>query len=330
MNIFLTGILLVYLTGGGTDMKKLALLLVMGLLVACGGGGGSGTTASGTPTSVKETGTVTVTIDEPKQTGKLYNYTSTTTNNIWRRVVVTNPSLNVGSRIFKQYYDYRKDTPPDLTFSIPYASGYTFEFLEYSSTPSSGFKQYSTTAITNTGGVVLSDNVVYPQDNVIKYAKAENVTIGSGSTNITLKAKTVLNPLITFPVKGLKFGAYSGVPGKTESASFQVQTSFTNISTPSMFSTSGWKLNVWQKETASNNITAYFSDLVSGNLATVNSPLVWANNELQLRGVGIFYLNDSVLLPGESYTKFSKRSFSFNDPTKFAPVVIRTTGVTIQ
>lgn len=297
-------------------MKKLALLLVAGLLAACGSGGSSGTTASGTPTTGKDTGTVTVNIVEPKQTGKFYNVSSAAVNAAWRRVVVTNPALNDGARIFKQYYDFPKANQPTLTFSLPYASGYVFEFLEYNTT--STFKTYSTPSSTPTGGTLISDNLTYPTSNILAYAKATNVNIGSGATTINLVPKGVPSPILKFPVTRTVFNGYSGVPGRTESASFQVQASFTNLSTPTMFNANRWNLTVRKKEVATSTITTYFANSVSGSTVSVSSPLVWANNELQLRGLGTFYLNDSILLPNESYTKFSKAGNS-----SFIPVVIR-------
>jgi len=301
-------------------MKKLALLLGTALLAACGGGGGTGV-----PTAGNGSGDVVVVINETKQTMKTYTSAATIDKNKWGRVVVTNPNLDDPStgRVFKKYYDYRLDNKPALNFSLPYATGYVFEYLEYNAT--SGFKTYSTTATTGTGGVVIADNLVYPASNILKYARAENVTIGSAAVTITLTAKTVPYPGIKFPVTKLIFNGYSGVPAKSESATFQVKPIFSSSTTAAVFDMSKWNLTVRKKAVAKpTNITTHFSGLMSGNLATVEPPIVYANNEYMLRGIGYFYLRDSILLPGENYTKFA-----IGGASPFVPVVVKIKDVTL-
>lgn len=319
-------------------MKKLALLLALGLLAACGGSGGSSTSATATTPASNatstESGTLTVRINEPKQIGKFYNYTSPDSTR--RRVMITNTSLNdpANGLTFKKYYDYRTGRAPALTFSLPYANGYVIEFLEYSVTAASTFATYSTNSATkppaepSLPATPYAETVVTPANNILKYAKT-TVDLSTGSGSVSLTPKSVPSPTFRFPQTGLKFGAYSGIPAALPgvSSTFKATKSFANISTPSMFNANQWDLSVRQRMgTNQATVKEYtgFPMTLSGDSVDISSPIAYESNYYQMRGLAYFYLNSTMLIGNEPYNKFSKMS-----SVLFMPVVVKTISSTI-
>ncbi len=123
-------------------MKKLALLLSVALLAACGGSGSS-TTKSTVTSGGQDTGStyaqtgpsraVTFSLVAPKSSSRFAPTVSTSLKRV-ARIVITNPSLNASnSNIFQRYaeYDYDAAAPP-IEFTLPVANGYLVEGFVYS------------------------------------------------------------------------------------------------------------------------------------------------------------------------------------------------------
>lgn len=300
-------------------MKKLALLLALGLLAACGGGG-----SESTPSTPVGNVPLTVNIKET-QVAKEYTVTSATTR---RRVVITNPSLDKPTQAFKKFYDYSTDEAAatisaGLTFTLPETSGYSIEFLEYSVLPG-GFKTYSSLSGTAPGTLIL-DAIFTPTPqvftspvttNILKYDKKTGITVGV-TPSITLTATPAPVPTLTIPVTPVTINGITGIPAKSN---FEVAANFSSLAIPSMYNSNNWLLQIRKKETANytNVVIEYQTNVTSPN-ANIASPVSWFNNEYQLRGGAIFYLNDSILLPGENYSKFNMTT-----STPFVPVVVAT------
>lgn len=126
-------------------MKKLALLLSMALLAACGGGGSSGTQSNSGYQAGGPTGTLAVTIKETAKTAPEV----TTAQKTMRRIVVTNPLIkNSDGKVVQFFfadYDVATLPAPVITIpNIPVATGYTAEVIDFVQETTS-YSSYSST-----------------------------------------------------------------------------------------------------------------------------------------------------------------------------------------
>lgn len=321
-------------------MKKLALLLSVAILAACGGGGSNTPAyqANNPPPVSGVSSKFTVQINEPKQMGKLFfNYSASASELVRRRIVITNPLLDKSAtEPFKKYYDYFKNRPEILDFTLPNADGYVIEFLEYS-VKAGGFATYSTNdsgtrATARSGRATFSNYSTYSDvpNNIIKYAKVTGINVPK-SSGVTLTPKAIPGSILKFPVTGFKFGTYSGIPAKNISSSFQVRAKFENLSVPSTFNANNWKLSVRYNPYLAGGKGEKFAVVATSPDVYVtaddlgNITNVWSNGEMYLRGVATYYLNSSILLDGELSTKFNR----VEDNSAWYPVVQQFTGANI-
>lgn len=114
-------------------MRKLALLLSVVILAACGVGGGTNTT--GTQGSQQQTGVMKVVLqgETGGKTMAMLNYTAHSSS-VKYRLVVTNPSLRINGVAYSNFNNNGDDVVVGQslpTFTLPVANGYTIEVVKY-------------------------------------------------------------------------------------------------------------------------------------------------------------------------------------------------------
>lgn len=152
-------------------MKKLALLLSVIILAACGSGGGS-TNANSLQGNQPQTGVMKVVLsgEADGKTMALLNYTAHSPA-LKYRLVVTNPTLRINGVVYSNFNGGGDDVAVGGSlpaFTLPVATGYTLEVVKY----------------VTSGGI----------NKVLKYGRSLNFDITEGSNSsvsITLNAVDV-------------------------------------------------------------------------------------------------------------------------------------------
>jgi hypothetical protein len=265
-------------------MKKLALLLSVALLTACGGGNSTPTGSTSSQAVNGPTSTVTFDIKEPA--AKTYaTRTSTVTTTTMRRVIVTNPTVPALSGI--KWYAAGGDYKASLTspgFSLPVADGYQVEVLDYDVTVTA-FSNYSFGA----RNIPASSETTKPY--TLKFYKNQtfNVTATPGPVSVVLAA--VGTPTLTPPPANITT-VLSG------SATFDVSAT---IPANSAYDTT-WSVSGGYAPSSRATISSGTTPTI-----TVASPSPVFNNGVRLADyylAGQFYLKPSLLLAGEMASDF--------------------------
>jgi len=129
-------------------MKKLALLLALGLLAACGGGTTASTTQPATFSSDSgqlqmATTSFTVADAEAKTQPKtlaLGDQADFKNPSNQLRIIISNPNIRVNNIAFKNISTYPIPLPP-LSYTLPVAPGYKIEAISYRKTTVPGFNR---------------------------------------------------------------------------------------------------------------------------------------------------------------------------------------------
>lgn len=298
-------------------MKKMALLLSLALLAACGGGGTSGSNAN-TPVyqAGGPTGVLAVNI---KETNKQAPTVSTTTKTM-RRIVVTNPLIknSAGKIVQFAFADYDKAVGPGGGISIaniPVANGYTVEMIDFE-VPTKTFSSYSSISATfrrysgatplydfTTDVIPASSTLIKPYK-VVKYASATFDMPAAGISSVTL---TPADPPISL---ALATTFHGGIPSNAN-------LSFNNLSTLykikvnqpaiSPISTTNWNLKGGYINSLATILAAPATGISGVTSANLVGPAAYDSNNAfytHYYSVGEFYLKDTLVLGAEIPSNF--------------------------
>lgn len=301
-------------------MKKLALLLSLALLAACGGGGGGTTSSTGSQTQSGPSGSLSVRISEP--VAKLYTLTTDGSVQTWRRIVISNPSLNYQGKYYQVYKDFDRNNPPALTFSLPYSTGYLIEVLDYDK-PTSVFTTYS--ANTSPAYVFSRMSSAKAPFKPTAYGKANFDFLSGGATTVNITLRTVANRLPTVTYNSASIP--SVISGQTYSASISGAAFVNMSSTP--FTTDTWGFK--------EGLTVAAADVapirnVSGSLTAYGlmGPFTLNNGVDSYYGIGTLYVKNSLLLRTGSATEPYNTFINFTQPTGAVPVTVPGGTLTVQ
>lgn len=262
-------------------MKKFALLLGLALLSACGGSGGGTTAGNAVPGG---SSSLHVSITEP-----MAKYFSETTSGsqTWKRVIVTNPNLNAGGKFFQKYLDFNTASAPAISFTLPYASGYVIEVLNYTK-PTSVLTNYSSLSGqapgTQIGTPTVTTTVPYA---MTAYASKSFDFLQTSPTNISLQMKSLATraPSITYPTT---------IASSLTNQPYSVA-GFINMS--AAWKTDSWGLKQGQSLTQATNANPTNINGPSGNFT---GPFSTVDGAMTYYGIGVFYGKTSLLLRDET------------------------------
>lgn len=303
-------------------MKKMALLLSLALLAACGGGGTSGSNAN-TPAYQAGGPTGSLTVTMPKESSKTFQSISTSTTTK-RRAIVTNPAIKNSAGQVVQFTI--PDFAPTSTFTIPnipVGKGYTIEVIDYTQN-ATVFGSY--TAVFQTfdrysSGVPIYRNGYQPIPGSSRVAKPMMVTkYGSATFEMTNTGATVdLSSFAAIAASTLAVTpTYGGkIPSRDNLATYHnLSTMYKITADPKGPCNTKWRLR--QAYAYVNISSAAFAGTATQVNGTTTQTLIGPaayneNNVLQTRyrSIGDFYLKDSLVLPNESYTDFLISTNSF-------------------
>lgn len=327
-------------------MKKMALLLSMVFLAACGGGGGStGGTASTAGTTVgKETGVLTVTLNETA--GKMGSADVSTSKDTKRRVIVTNPNIRDENGNIMKFTltggDYLIATtspsgvpaPPTLSFIVPLADGYRVEVMDYE----------VNTTVFGTYTVMLIDGptqqpfpLVRPGSTRLekpyKMVKYGHKTVNVRSTGSTA-ADVDVSPLTEIAANPTAPTLTSLPAGRVPSsrASFSAYSTQYKVAVAYNYTTPFNKKWGLKKGYDAAQALAAAPSLVSDSIsAYMLGPSPFRANTTQMATnyafAAEFYLKDTMLLPGESYNDFIFKNTTATTSILYTPT--GTIGATI-
>jgi hypothetical protein len=296
-------------------MKKLALLLSLALLAACGGGGTSGSNAN-TPAYQAGGPTGSLTVTMPKESSKGIQPVNTSTETK-RRAIVTNPAIKNSAGQVVQFTI--PDFAPTDKFTIPnipVGKGYTVEVIDYTRT-TTVFGSY--TAVYQTFDRYSSGVPIYRDNDQIipassRVAKPMMVTkYGSATFEMTNAGATV--DLSSFgPPAAVTLTVaptYAGkIPSRDNLATYHnLSTMYKITANPTAVCNTKWQLR--QAYAYVNISSATFAGTATQVNGTTTPTLIGPaayneNNVLQTkyRSIGDFYLKDSLILPNERYSDF--------------------------
>jgi hypothetical protein len=320
-------------------MKKLALLLSLAVLAACGvGGSKTQSTTNTSGNSYAQNGpkaSFSLQIVEPKTTAMGLPAATVTPEN-WRRVVITNPSLNSGTSIFQQHLDYNKTAAPALNFNLPVANGYLVEVLDYTKVKTA-FGSY-TAAIPwvpmnyHSGpkfGQFSGYGTLYVHHDSSATIATPYTMVSYGSTNLNLTETGNAGSVTMIPVGAAPVTAISGnktganVPSSIyrygynnlSTATYAVTANFTGVSP--VFNQSGWGLKL-STDSAAAVDQAGASYVTGSSTARLYGPYAMESDVVTQYAKGYFYARDTLLLKDkyEPYNLFVKEGSVINGLVK--------------
>jgi hypothetical protein len=263
-------------------MKKLALLLSVVFMAACGGSGGGSNNAS-LPAG---TGKLTVKVAESAAKTVVTNTAGTSQN--WRRLVITNDKLNAGGYIFQKFVDYdRAGAAPPYTFDLPYANGYVIEVLDYTRS-TSVYNKYSSISNTKLFAAMTSVRMITTTKTpygMTDYGRAEFNFTGAVTT-VSIKLNTVATRIPFLNYTGTVYSSIT--PGNVYSA----RVTFVNM-TAAPFNPTLWGL----KEGSLAGVdTAYIKLASSPTLSGLAAPYTMTESLDSYYGKAVFYAKNSLIL----------------------------------
>lgn len=213
-------------------MKKLALLLSVAILAACGGGGSSSNSLSNSQGGQPGGTSATLSLSFQKSTGKtILNSYSGISSKTWRRVIVTNPGIvnSAGQMVQFTLPDFDANTGSIAIDNIPVGPGYRLDIVDYrkdtqvfsayTAVPAPVFRGYSQT---NHVATTLDPSVIPTWTRVYTYPPTYNV---SRSTNL-------LKP---YKIVGYYGKTFTMLAGGTTLTGIDVQAPQATVSLPTLF-----------------------------------------------------------------------------------------------
>lgn len=252
-------------------MNKLALLLSLALLAACGGGGTSGSpNVGGQPASQLKMASLNVKVNDPNPKILALGPNESVTPSNRLRIVISNPNFSINGVAFKNISTYPLSPLPPINYSLPVANGYKIEAFSYYKAANNWLKKY---------GVVNSFNVD---------ATGAAVTV----TPIPIDVK-------------IAFTGYSSAAptGSRMTASSSQKTVFYNISTSGKTAPLGAKWNLVRSDASIPVLNSYTGGTISyDSFITLNTPESYTGGTIY--ALGEFYIDPFYLKSGESATSF--------------------------
>lgn len=160
-------------------MKKIFIFITLLLLAACGGGGGAGTNLTNVTPSTP-TGTLLVTFAPDSGAARELAATHALAVSPHVRIVISNSALILNGVAFKSLQDASPSSP--LSFALPIAAGYTVEAVTYTTDSTTGL------------------------NTVLRYARAQNISVGTTAATANLTLGTVQAKFI-LPAGGVVQGS---------------------------------------------------------------------------------------------------------------------------
>jgi len=296
-------------------MKKLALMLSVVFIAACGsGGGGASSVSAPGAAGVSKTGTINLVMADQKSTEKRWNVNTPTIEDgdTYMRITFTNPSLRYpDGKTYKFILEDIK-AAADGTFTLPasvtlpLADGYSIETVTFLKR-NSVLRNYSgavyTTIPSLTGSRIISST---PVNSILK--KYDHDTFGLVTAPPAVPV--VIGPVdISVPVT---------LPGSIEATidqaapkSFAVSTPITAADGLSKVLAPTWRLSLGVNSAVGNS---YDCNLVGASTITSPTSFIAGNKAM---GQGIFYANSSILRDGENASSFYYESGIVEAPLTF-------------
>lgn len=251
-------------------MKKLALLLSLALLAACGGSGTNSNSANvvSQPDGQLQMATLNVKVNEPTPKTLALNSNADTVSPTNRlRIVISNPTLRINGVPYKNISTYPVPLPA-INYSLPVADGYKIEAFSYrksSSTLISWLKRYGYDifSMTPTGA-----------------------SVSVSPTPIDAK---------------IAFRSYSSTTGRM-TASTNLNKVYYNISTSGKTAPLGSSWNLVTSDASIPLANSYNGTISYAAFIRLNTPESYTGGTIY--ALGEFYIDSFYLKDGESATSF--------------------------
>lgn len=283
-------------------MKKLALLLSVIILAACGSGGGN-TNTTGLQGSQQQTGVMKVVLngEADGKTMAMLNYTAHSPS-VKYRLVVTNPSLRMNGVTYSNFNNNGNDVTVGSAlpeFTLPVATGYTLEVVKY----------------------VTLNGI----NKILKYGKSLKFDIAEGANStvsLTLNAVDVKVEFKGYTTATPVFKTFTTVTASTSQKAYKYGIVTFDRYTSQFGLNTSWNMSVKQSSVKTTSPFISFGGLGGPRATsfvaqktpeTVSPGYLFAQAE--------FYLKPSLLKSGESSKLFS---YVYPDKSALARDVIDT------